>query len=350
MPVRTEGTLLKIAGAVLLLAAIAVPSLLYATRGERESVDARIAAFKHDNGNVEFAIQVKEGNDWGERILPRNRTLGSDASTGKWLVSTPVQIELAEAPVSLPAFEPVGDVRFDVAVVVKDNGDVVVEAEVDGEHFEWPTRINLNNLSGYDDSITPVYRFAPNDVLDEVTLTWKENNYWGFSVRIRIERELVVVITPRVHQTGGFYAPAWLFVEGSRRMLVEQLKQDGRYDFPPFALSGLHYQRVRHTPCTAVDIYGLPQHIESSIVAYAFDAESCYVRDGRTVRRDANGNLHGQSGERLGCRYSVDLTPINERFARVSYTFDQGCEIRLVGGGNSEMYHLIENYWETQRD
>ena len=353
MPVRTEGALLKIAGAVLLLAAIAVPSLLYATQGERESVDARIAAFKHDNGNVEFAIQVKEGNDWGERILPSKRTLGADASTGKWLVSTPVQIKLAETPVSLPAPEPVGDVHFDVAIVVRDDGQVVVEAEIDGEYHEWPTSFNLTD----DDSLrstwpsgTPTYRFAPNDVLDEETLTWKENNYWGFSVRISIERGIVVVITPNVHRTGGFYAPASLFVEGSRRMLVEQLRQDGRYDFPPFALSGLHYQRVRHTPCTAEDIYGLPRHIESGIVAYAFDAGSCYVRDGRTVRRGNNGNLYGQSGELLGCRYSVEVTPINKQFARVQCMFDQDCELRLVGGGNSEMYYLTGNYWETQRD
>ena len=344
MSVRTEGITFKIAAVALLLAAILIPTVLYATQGEGESLEARIAAFKHVNGDVEFALQVKEGNDWGERILPSSRTLGSDASTGKWLVSTPVSIEFAEAPVSLPALEPVGDVRFDVAVVVKDNGDVVVEAEIDGEHFEWPTRFNLNDndsLSTTVSSYTPIYRFAPDDVLDVDTLTWRDNEYWGFSVRIRIERELVVVITPRVHRTGSYYAPTSLFADGSPRMLVEDLRQKGRYDFPPFALSGLYYQRVRHAPCTADDIYGLPRYIESSIVAYAFDAESCYVRDGRTVRQDADGNLYGQSGERLGCRYSVEVTPINKQYARVQYMFDQGCELRLVGGGSSEMYYVV---------
>lgn len=333
----------KALSAALLLAAITIPTVLYATPRGSESLDARIAAFKHENGDVEFAIQVKEGGDWGERVLPSIRTLGADASTGRWLVSSPVQLDVPATDESLFRPEPVGDVHFDVAVVINHDGQLIVEADIDGEHHEWPTRINLNTDSWHNANgiNTPVHRFAPDDVLDAESLTWKENNYWGFSVHILVERGIVVVITPEVHRTGRFYAPTLLFVEGSRRMLVEQLKQDGRYEFPPFALSGLHFRRVRHTPCTDDDIYGLPRHIEHGIVAFAFDSESCYVREGRTVRQDANGDLYGQSGERLGCRYSVDVMPINDRFARVSYTFDQGCELRLVGGGNTEMYYVV---------
>lgn len=336
-------------GVAILLAAIAVPTLLYATQRGSESLEARIAAFKHENGDIEVAIQVKEGEDWGERVLPSIRTVRADASAGRWLVSSAVQLELPEADESLFMPEPVGDVHFDVAVVVKGDGQIVVEASIDGEHHEWPTNINLTDPKSLNrgwPSETPTYRFAQDDVLDPETLTWKDNNYWGFSVLLQVERGLVVVIMPRVHRTGGFFAPTPLFVENSRRMLVEQLRQDGRYDLPPFALSGLHYQRVRHTPCTADDIYGLPRRSEVGIVAFAFEPNSCYVRSGRTVRRDANGNLYGQSGERLGCRYSVDVTPINDRFARVSYTFDQGCELRLTGVDNTELYYVVGDIGE----
>ena len=331
----------KALSAALLLAAITIPTVLYAAQGGGESLEARIAAFKHESGDVEFAIQVKEGNEWGERILPSRRTLRADVSAGTWRVSAPVQLELPETDESLLSPEPVGDVHFDVAVVVKDDGQIVVEAEIDGERHEWPTRVNL-----FDDTLdtagrTPLYQFAEQDYLDLETLTWKGNNYWAFQIRILEQRGRVIVIDPKVHRTGNFYAPVGLFADGPRRMLVEQLKRNGRYDFPPFALSGLHYQRVRHTPCTDDDIYGLPRRIEFGIVAFVFEPDSCYVRSGRTVRRDANGNLYGQSGERLGCRYSVDVTPIDDRFARVSYTFDQDCELRLVGGGNTELYYVV---------
>jgi hypothetical protein len=326
---------------VFLLIAIAAPAVLYAIQAQQESLEARVAAFKHESGNIEFAIQVKDSDGWGERVLPRARTLGGDAPTGRWFISSAVELEIPETDTSLLVLEPVGDVHFDVAIVVKGDGQVVVEAEIDGERFEWPTRVNLSDDIGSDLGSTPTYRFAPNDWLDEETLTWKENNFWGFSVDIREERGLVVVITPKVHRTGSFYAPTWLFVGGAHRMLVEDLKQSGRYDFPPFALSGQNYQRIRATPCTADDIYGLPRYLDPSIVAYAFEPDICYVREGRTVRRDASGNLYGLSGERLGCRYSVDVTPINSQFARVSYTFDRGCELRLVGGGNTQVYYLV---------
>lgn len=82
---------LGIGVAGLLLAAIAVPSVLFATQGNTGQ-EARVAAYKHEDGRVEFAIQVREGNTWGERLLPRGRTLGTNARTGRWLTSTPVTL------------------------------------------------------------------------------------------------------------------------------------------------------------------------------------------------------------------------------------------------------------------
>ena len=75
----------------LLLAAIAVPSVLFATQGQ-QATKARINAYKHEDGRIEFAMQVREGDGWSERILPTGRFLGTNAPTGKWLNSTPFAI------------------------------------------------------------------------------------------------------------------------------------------------------------------------------------------------------------------------------------------------------------------
>ncbi len=81
----------------LLTSAIAVPAALIATQG-KEAAEARVAAYKHDDGRVEFAIQVRERSGWSERILPQGRFLASHAATGRWISSTPVSLpDLAAA-------------------------------------------------------------------------------------------------------------------------------------------------------------------------------------------------------------------------------------------------------------
>ena len=82
--------MLKFGIIALLVAAIAVPSVLFATQATRTTGEARIQAFKHEDGRIEFALQVREGDDWSERILPSGRFLGANAPTGKWLNSTPI--------------------------------------------------------------------------------------------------------------------------------------------------------------------------------------------------------------------------------------------------------------------
>ena len=81
-----------IAGAALLLAAVTIPSVLFATQGQTET-EARINAYKHEDGRIEFGMQLREGDGWGERILPRGRYLPLSAPTGRWLNSTSVIID-----------------------------------------------------------------------------------------------------------------------------------------------------------------------------------------------------------------------------------------------------------------
>ncbi|MDE2987792.1 MAG: hypothetical protein OXT70_07020 [Chloroflexota bacterium] len=91
----------KFLAGVILLAAVAVPSVLFATQGEG-SGEARINARKLEDGRIEFAMQVKEGNAWSDRILPRGRYFPAHAEVGKWLNSTPVSLSSGGVALQLP--------------------------------------------------------------------------------------------------------------------------------------------------------------------------------------------------------------------------------------------------------
>ncbi len=91
-PVAGRGPrVLKIGIIAVLLAAIAVPAALYATQGQ-SGTEARINAYKHEDGRIEFGMQLRDGDDWGERLLPRGRYLSADAPIGRWLNSTSVSL------------------------------------------------------------------------------------------------------------------------------------------------------------------------------------------------------------------------------------------------------------------
>lgn len=83
--------MLKFGIIAVIFAAVAIPSLLVATQ-EQQGTEARVAAYKHEDGRVEFAIQIKRGGEWQERILPSNRTLARNARAGTWLTSSSVTI------------------------------------------------------------------------------------------------------------------------------------------------------------------------------------------------------------------------------------------------------------------
>ncbi len=68
-----------------------MPSGLIATQ-EQEGTVARIQAYKHESGRVEFALQLRTNEAWSERILPRGRFLNTSAPAGKWLASTPIAL------------------------------------------------------------------------------------------------------------------------------------------------------------------------------------------------------------------------------------------------------------------
>ncbi|MCY3786587.1 MAG: hypothetical protein OXG47_07660, partial [bacterium] len=71
--------------AVLAGALASTPTAAQDTGGE-----VRIVARKHTDGRIEFALQQRQGDTWGDRQLPRSRYFPTTAPTGRWLASTPV--------------------------------------------------------------------------------------------------------------------------------------------------------------------------------------------------------------------------------------------------------------------
>lgn len=69
---------------------------------EHEAAEVRINAFIHENGRIEFGLQQRQGDEWGERLLPRSRFLGQSSPTGRWLSSTPISITQTEPQIQLP--------------------------------------------------------------------------------------------------------------------------------------------------------------------------------------------------------------------------------------------------------
>ena len=92
---RTAAVLLALAVLAGLLAG-SVAAIRAAT-GTAET-EVRIVAKHLDSGATELALQQRApGGNWGTRILPRLRYLGSDAPADRWLSSSPVTVSLAVA-------------------------------------------------------------------------------------------------------------------------------------------------------------------------------------------------------------------------------------------------------------
>ena len=71
-------------------------ALAHALSGEAE---VRITAQRLADGRTEFALQQRTSGEWGERRLPRSRYFPAEASLGRWLNSTPIEITTeAEEP------------------------------------------------------------------------------------------------------------------------------------------------------------------------------------------------------------------------------------------------------------
>ena len=95
--------------ALSLITAVAVGMIAYHfafTPAEADSdghgeTEVRISAKRLESGVVEFALQQRDGDHWGERIAPRSRYFPTNARVDHWLNSSPIAID-TPAPASGP--------------------------------------------------------------------------------------------------------------------------------------------------------------------------------------------------------------------------------------------------------
>lgn len=71
-----------------------------AQQDEHNTTDVRISAKQLEDGRVEFALQPRDGNSWGERILPRVRFFPANSRVDLWRNSSPIGIK---TPTPTPA-------------------------------------------------------------------------------------------------------------------------------------------------------------------------------------------------------------------------------------------------------
>ena len=339
----------KIIYILLLIAAVAVPATLYATQGGRESIEARVAAFKHENGAVEFAIQVKENGDWGERILPDTRTMGSNSLTGRWLASSPVSIEVPDPPEPIYAPEPeVTGIRFDLAVALRGE-DVVIEAVIDGERFEWPVSFTDTDQNG-DPRGKVSHQFAePERVRDRETREWRDINRKHVLV-VRVTKyddlqELRVTLDIR------HWNEYWEQQVFTPRHVDIPFGSPGTGESVPiksFTINprSLFHDPIRQTPCTAEEVKGnLAQSYaggERDVVAHAYTPSDCQVSSSQVIRENSAGQLYGTVLGGGSCSFSVKLIERMGPFARYEHTYDRGCEISSPW--STEHYFVVREW------
>ena len=89
--VRAPRRLLRAAVAVAVVAVVVAATTAVAT-AEADSVAVRVAARKLATDRVEFAVQQQAGDAWSERQLPARRLFPPDTAVGRWLVSSAINV------------------------------------------------------------------------------------------------------------------------------------------------------------------------------------------------------------------------------------------------------------------
>lgn len=77
------------------LLAVATTGMVVAQSTRTVTTEVRITASLQDDGRVAFGLQQREGDGWGETILPRvNKFPYARATVDRWLNSSPVSVEV----------------------------------------------------------------------------------------------------------------------------------------------------------------------------------------------------------------------------------------------------------------
>ena len=133
-------TLARMSSVVVALIALAsFVSLVSANGSGTGNADAtlevRVAAQRHHDGRIEFAIQWRQADaTWSSRELPRVRFLPTSSTQGRWLSSTPVAVGEPAVTFRVAARRVSGG-RTEFAVQRLDAGDVWSERLLPGRRF-----------------------------------------------------------------------------------------------------------------------------------------------------------------------------------------------------------------------
>lgn len=143
------------AAAVLLALAVLAGVLAGSVAAIRAATDTaetevRIVAKRLDSGAAELGLQQRApGGNWGARILPRLRVLGSDAPVDRWLSSSPMTVSLAVAETATgsdahagvdPSAVDAGQSASDAAAPEPPAGFEPFSAEEPAVHGSWTVR------------------------------------------------------------------------------------------------------------------------------------------------------------------------------------------------------------------
>ena len=152
----------------------------YVLAAETRTVETevRINARQLDDGRTEFALQQREGDGWGERMLVQRRFLDADVGHSRWLNSSPFLVSVeVEASGSEPLTDAnsFGDTNAETAnlwVYLTDevwyDGSTDVNATVlmpvDLETFELDLIVAAGTKSGEYCNASPIFEDIPSEL------------------------------------------------------------------------------------------------------------------------------------------------------------------------------------------
>ena len=89
-------------GLGLVLAMLSAAVVSSPAAAQDTGIDVRIVARKRDSGKVEFGLQEQQSDgSRGERLLPTTRLFPTTATVGRWLVSSPLSLSVANTEESV---------------------------------------------------------------------------------------------------------------------------------------------------------------------------------------------------------------------------------------------------------
>ena len=166
-----------------------IGSFVAAQQTTNVETEVRINARELEDGRVDFALQQRDGDGWGERILPRVRKFPAEVDHTRWLFSSVLTVDDQNVRIAARRLED-GRTEFGLQVNLNDNLDRPNWSEVlfprsrffppDSEVDRWLSSSPLV-LDGDYAPIDPVPPGVPISVETFVTLASADLDGWAYN-------------------------------------------------------------------------------------------------------------------------------------------------------------------------